>query len=368
MKKSPKYLSLIAFAMLILGTFSVPKAFAQTIPGSFVFAQQSQIGATSTFHTPTGNLQAIYTVNLGLGYVGTSTEAFVTDEYNTGGTDQQNRAVVVSVLSYSDSAYSSLVSTCNFFTLAQDHSWANTGYHQINPQSGPCVLTPTLYTQIVLTFDSTLAAGGGPYTHTVYGSDSPILPASATYTSNNTDDSLFFPQFALTGNGFQIVPTASSTGLLLSGAKEFCNSQFGTSTGGIFGIGTDLANGLCQVAGYMFVPTQDSLQQFAGLPAILGTRAPFSYMYAVVSSFDGLTASTTENMESFSITGLGGFASSSAFASVVPSTIDILSTSTISKYYPDPIRHTMLFLASAAIWFTLILSIYHRIVPHKLNV
>jgi hypothetical protein len=49
---------------------------------------------------------------------------------------------------------------------------------------------------------------------------------------------------------------------------------------------------------------------------------------------------------------------------IIPHNIDYFSTTTISKYYPDPIRETFLLLGTYAIWVGAIIGVYRRIVPH----
>jgi len=347
---------------MIWGAFLVPSVFAQA--PQVIVQQSSVIASTNYFQSN----QSYFTYSIGRGWTGTTTRAFVTASYIVNGTPV-NAPIQLSMREFSDASYSSLIGFCLFTSPRTTGAYPTSpGYVQLDFVScsgSSTTFNSSSYYQIEIGFNRQ----PGTVDFTEYrGAATNTTPYPITWNQTDPTYPNFAPQFVLVGGGFQITPTTGDTGLLMSGAQTFCNSQFGTSSAGVFGIGTDIANGFCQVAGYLFIPTGESLQQFSGLPDVLGQRIPFSYMYQFALSFQGLAASSTENMESFSISGLGTFASTSPFSSVIPSSIDIISTSTISKYYPDPIRHTMLFLASSAIWFVLILAIYHRIVPHKMTI
>lgn len=349
----------------------MPKAFAQS-SGHFVFVQQSQITATDNYFGTNGGggyFSQDWFINVGSGYTGTTSAAFLTAQYSVLSSPGDVPAYF-EIRGYSDSGYTNFIEACGYTSGAGTGTFPATGsFVELDVDSGNCsgthdVLKPNLYYQIEISFTEK----PGVINFTSY---SGVASSTSFVVINSTPSPTFpnfIPQFALAGDGFTITPSASSTGLFLSGAQEFCNSTFGTSTAGFFGIGTDIANALCQVTGYLFVPTPASLQQFSGLTPEMQQRLPFSYAYGLNNLYSGLTASTTDNMQSFSINNLGAFASSSAFASVVPQSIGILSTTTISKFYPDPIRVSMLFLASSAIWVILMLSIYHRIVSHKVKI
>jgi len=365
------YINLAVWGAMLSGFFLVaPFAFAQS--QHFVLLQQSDASVQNSYmgSSCTGPQSCSTFYNqVGTGFTGSTTGAYVTDEYTLSGSS----AVLPTVLylqGYSDSSYSTLQTRCAYVSSTTVAPVAGQ-FDQLNFDSGlssgtnPCTFVSSYYYEVRISFAS---SSPSLTAHTYNGSLTAYQ--NSTWLWDQTDPTYpnFVPQYAIVADGFQITPTASSSGLFLSGAQSFCNASFGTTSAGIFGITTDIANGLCQVGGYLFVPTPDSLQQFTVLPSILEGHIPFSYAYDMVNSFNGLSASSTENMDSFSISDLGSFASSSPFASVIPSNIDILSTTTISKFYPDPIRESMLFLASSAIWFVLIVAIYYRVVPYKMNI
>jgi len=369
MKKLPKYLSNIGFAMWIWGVFLVPNAFAQS---SFLLSGQGVLSTSGSALVGSSANQGQWIYRIGTNLSGDSTGAFVAVDMTTLRTNGQ--WLFVTLVGYTNSSYSTATTSCMYSTqdLAIDIYTASeptflTHYSGADTGVSPCSLKPDLYYEIQVLMQNAYGGVTGDYIDssglTFYGS-------SATTTNlysnsfNNASTTVISAYYALVGDNFQITPDSADSGILLSGAVSYCNGVLASTTG----IGASIANGFCIALGFLFVPTPDSLQQFSAFADVLKQKIPFSYAYGVYDSFNGLTASSTENLESFSITGLGNFASSSPYSTVIPSSIDIISTTTISKYYPDPVRNSMLFLASCAIWFVLILAIYHRIIPHKVKI
>lgn len=350
MKKTAQLLTLLT-SLGMSAVFFVPIAQAQTPGGHFVLVDQGRVSSTTAPFSSSLN----WSVNIGTGFSGTTTSAFVSETITTTAPNAQWSRVDIS--GFSDPGYTIGVSTCTYDS-EDEPAGSYSGFvqltHLFQETNNGCVFSPNLYYNVEV---SDFAPAGGASSMTVDGVQGWSLPPG--YSIVSAAYSPFFSYFSIVADGFQITPTASSTGLFLSGAQEFCNAQFGTTTAGIFGIGTDIANGFCQAAGYLFVPTPQSIQQFQGLQSALSQAVPFSYVYEFFNDFDSLQASTTENLQSFSIS-FPSIGSTTPLGAVVPTNFDILSTTTISKYYPDSAREGFLFLASMAIWFVAILSIYHR--------
>jgi len=180
-------------------------------------------------------------------------------------------------------------------------------------------------------------------------------------TGSGTGSGVGVPYFSFPVNGFFITPTTTDSGIFLSGAQGYCNDVFASSTG----IGATISNGLCVALGFLFIPTPGSISQFAGLNDALAEHVPFSYVYAVAGDVDTLTASSTANLPTWTVP-LSQFPTSTVTGSF--SDLTILSTSTISKYFPDSARLSFLFIERSAIWFGVIFAFYRRIVPHKVKI
>jgi hypothetical protein len=188
-----------------------------------------------------------------------------------------------------------------------------------------------------------------------------ISPPSHAEQVNESNQGAFEPMWALTGNGFFITPTASSTGLDLSGANAFCNSILGTSTGLINGIATDFANGTCQALGYLFVPTPNSIQQFQQLEPLLSQRVPFSYVSGVQSTWNSLTASSSTNIPQYQTDmSSAGIGSTTALGNILPTRMDLLSSSTVNKFLPSGIHDALYTLAEVAIALIAVAGMYEE--------
>jgi len=169
------------------------------------------------------------------------------------------------------------------------------------------------------------------------------------------------------GNSIPIVPGIpgfTDAGISTTSQQVFCNTNFSTSSGLLDSLGQSISLGFCNVGVFLFVPSGNALSQFQSLASTSQTKIPFSYFFGAKDIFLGLTASTTENLPDWSID-LPAFGSSTPMGTIIPTHISILSTTTIDRYYPSPIRHTFLFLGSSAIWLGVLFMFYRRIVPHK---
>lgn len=354
-------LGTLALSLFLFGAAGVPFVFAQS-SGDFVLISQGQLASTSPSYA---NSADYFDVRIGTGYTGTTTGAYVSANYvNPIGGDPV--WYLLTLTAWTDSSYTTQVSSCTYGTGALPTGTYTTG--SFIPLSVYGCADPTLYPQYYYSVQVASEAGvvGRPAIQFA-GIDllqNPTDFSSKGWTVDHYSSQApqFFPQFAIVADGFQITPTASSSGLFLSGALTYCASAFGSSSAPALVADTGVA--LCDVGGYLFVPTPDSIQQFGNFIPQLQTKIPFSYAYSLVSLYGSLTASSTSNLPAFSIL-WPDFASSSPFAAIIPSSIPIMSTTTISTYYPDPIRTTFLFLGTCAIWVEALLVCYRRIVPHK---
>jgi len=370
MKKLPKYLTNIVASMLVLGAFLVPQH-ANAQLGHFVLVSQGQIpvqSATTTCDVPGDLCVAQFLMDIGTGLVGTTTGAFayITASYNTTPTA---RPVILRI--YDGLPTYGGGTSSDYCGFGSDLSTSQNSPEFLDNANQGCGGTGTLVLDASKHYYVYMQYGYRPseLTGTYYISGAATAPRYAVLYRNPTDPTYpsFAPAFAIVADGFRITPTAQTTGLYLSGAQAFCNDRFSSSTNPISGLANDFGNAMCQALGYLFVPTPESLQQYEDIPALLQNDVPFSYYFDVQSIWQNSVASTTDNFAKFSIDFTSiDFASSTPMGHILPSgSVDFLSSTTMSKYLPAGMHSTLFTLMRAAIWVTLMLVVYRRIVPHK---
>lgn len=168
-------------------------------------------------------------------------------------------------------------------------------------------------------------------------------PPSATST--------FYASFSLLSNNFQIVPTTEASGVGFSGAVAFCNDAFASSTG----IGSTIGNGACIAAGFLFIPTPASVSAFQDIPNSIQQAFPFSWVSQMRTILAASQASSTENFVNLSI----NFGTTTAKLGL--STVDIISTTTISKYLTEGQRNAIKALLAAVFYLGAASFIYRSL-------
>lgn len=341
MKKTAKSLALGLLGILAVFFFALP---VQAQSGHFVLVQQGKLPDQTPYTT--GILQ--FEVRIGTGYVGTTTGAFMAVSGVSNTTASAPASLVI--VGYPLSSYTGTSLTCRYDMRNQpagSYSATSTNpFMQLDFQQevdpGACTFRSSYYYKVQMTSDFSNAGIFNPGSvGGLYGWVPPTGWATTTATISN-----FFPYFTIVADGFQITPTASSSGLFLSGAQEFCHSQFGSSTS----FGSDIGNGICIAVGYLFVPTPESVQAIPNLQTSLALHAPFSWVYGTISTWNTLSASSSVNLPIYTVdSSKFDFSSSTALGSILPSSITLLSTSTINTYLPAGIHDTLYTLASFAI-------------------
>ncbi len=130
------------------------------------------------------------------------------------------------------------------------------------------------------------------------------------------------------------LPGFSNTGISTTSQQVYCNAN-STSSGLLDSLGQSISLGICNVGVFLFVPPSSVISNWNNTLASLVTHSPFNWIGTFRTDFQALSASSTENFVSLSLAfgtttnsiGLGG-------------NLMVISTSTLSKYYPDPIRQT----------------------------
>jgi len=175
----------------------------------------------------------------------------------------------------------------------------------------------------------------------------------------------------LTGNGTGTsvpiapgLPGFTDVGIATTSQQVYCNQNFSSSTGLLGGLAQDFSIGLCNSLVFLFAPNSQSLNQFQQLQVVAETKIPFSYVFGLYNVYLTDSSTSTTNLPTFAIE-FPSLGSTTPLGDVVPTHIEFFSTTTISKYYPDSIRLSFLFLGSLAIWIFTIIGMYHRVVPKK---
>jgi len=161
------------------------------------------------------------------------------------------------------------------------------------------------------------------------------------------------------------IPGYTDFGIATSTQRQFCASNFATSSGFWSDISAGFANAMCNVGVMLFIPSSNAVSQFQTLASSSQQKIPFSYYTDVVGIIGAQSGSSSENFPTYGIDlGAVDFGSSSGLA-ILPAHLDFLSTSTINRFLP-PGMHTLLYnLMVFAIWLDVMWLLYHRIVPHK---
>jgi hypothetical protein len=181
----------------------------------------------------------------------------------------------------------------------------------------------------------------------------------------STNSSVYYQLFTGSTATQYFTPSPTFAGYATTTTAVLCDSVATTSTSWIDATGASISNGLCRVGAFLFVPNQNTLDQWNSLASTTASKIPFSYFYDVQGYFSGSSASSTANFQNFSLnlssTGVG---STSALA-ILPQVgnLDLLSTTTITQYMPPGLYDTLFLLMRSAIWIAVMFHFYHRIRP-----
>jgi hypothetical protein len=162
----------------------------------------------------------------------------------------------------------------------------------------------------------------------------------------------------------QLPTVPQNSAFSTSTIADYCDSSFATSSGFLDAIGSSISNGFCRIGSFLFVPAPNSITAYSQLSSTTQSKIPFSYYFDVKGIYDSSVASSTQNMQSYSIS-LGAFDSSSstAMGPILPQSLNFFSTTTINKYLPAGMHDTIYLIMQYAIWMEVMYLIYRRIVP-----
>lgn len=153
-------------------------------------------------------------------------------------------------------------------------------------------------------------------------------------------------------------PDPTYSGFATTTVAELCDSNFPAGGSWTDSVGVALTNGLCRVGSFLLVPSQNSLTQFGALRSQLVTKVPFSYIYEVADIVGGV--STTSNTFPSLTLDLEVFATSSVVGTW-PSSVDVLSTSTIGTYLTDSVREPLRALIGYALWLAFAAHVFFTV-------
>jgi len=115
---------------------------------------------------------------------------------------------------------------------------------------------------------------------------------------------------------------------------------------------------ICASFAYLFLPNPQVMTQWTQLPTLMQTKFPFSWVSDVQGSITGLTASTTANAPTYSLSlhdlGLG---STTPIGNLLPN-FTAFSSSTALSYFPSGLWAAGQLLIAATLWLALGWDIY----------
>lgn len=254
--------------------------------------------------------------------------------YTNNGTTQ----VVISISSTTNDSYSSLVDIGCAISLG------DSGGENAN-------------TNCTTSVNATLNAGVEYYI-TAYDNGSPANHTTLfTNGSNNAfygiiSEQLGNPTF-LDGN----IPGLTDFGISTTSQQQNCANNFATSTF-LTQVAGDFASGLCNVSVFLFVPGNTAIAQWTNIGNTTAQKFPFSWVYSITTTLQGLTASSTANSPAFAFNlhdlGIG---STSPIGNILPN-YDGFSTTSVETYLTPDLLSALKGLASVALIVGLVADIF----------
>jgi len=122
--------------------------------------------------------------------------------------------------------------------------------------------------------------------------------------------------------------------------------------------GNIFAEGICVAFSFLFVPNSQTLAQFTSIPQQIGNVFPFSYVSSAVATWQTLAASSTANapLYQYKLADLG-IGSTTPMGNILPN-IDVMSSSTVTHFFPPAVFAAMKTLAGFAILMVLVADIF----------
>jgi len=171
------------------------------------------------------------------------------------------------------------------------------------------------------------------------------IASSGGWVQTNGDWDLVLTGLA-TGEYDQFAPIASASQFSFSGASTFCSSNF---SGGTWT--SDFARALCNVFAFLWVPSQQSVNNMATLPGLAQTKVPFSYVTEIVTTVTSLNpASSSFPSISYQF----------HYPGTATQSLDVFSYNTLTTYITPTQIGIFRALAAAVIYISTGLALYHK--------
>jgi len=354
MKRLPKYLSTFAFALVIWGAFSVAEAHAA------ILLQQTQ----GNYEGPATTTPGFQTYKIGQGnLIGQVSQVSIKGHFVfTNGAEY----VGVQIEGYPDATYSGATDVCGYNATPAAYGIGSVNGIVTSNNSGCAtgdgIFSVNQYVKIIFTMNTSGS-------QTRYG-----VPASVSpFTLDGFDYWGVTPYIVVEGINSSLNPNlingGNPSGISTSTIQAFCNGTYATSTGFFSDIANGVTYGACTAFAFLFVPNQDTLQDFHNLSSTTQSKIPFSYGYDIATIFSGLTASSSQNFPTYSI-GLNAidFSSSTAMGPIFPTSLDFLSSTTINRFLPAGMHDILYSFAIFVIWVETAFVLYRKIVPIKAKI
>jgi len=123
--------------------------------------------------------------------------------------------------------------------------------------------------------------------------------------------------------------------------------------------GNFFTNAICVSFSYLFIPSEQTLNDFASLASTSAAKFPISWFYGVRTALSQAQATSTSNMSdiSFNLASVG-LGSTTAIGNVLPN-VEVFSTSTITHFMPSGVWTAIQAFMSAALWIGLMTYIWY---------
>jgi len=257
-------------------------------------------------------------------------------------------------------------------TFTVSFPFYNNGYSQYagvqlaDVTSGRSILT-TENTVLVTGFSSTthtltLTSGHGysirPYLRTnntfVYGKTIIFSAVTSAYQST-VPNTTFFDEFV--NSAYDAITNSSSTSA--SSTAGYCDRAVGS-------LGSNpLGYGVCTALAFLFIPSQDSLNQFSSIGDNIKNKPPFVYFYQAASLWDTSVGQSSGNFSELIFVMPTSTFEAQTGVSFMPHRYVLFSTSTvfagIDQYYWDLLRSLM----TTVIWVGVAGFAYREVTKQK---
>lgn len=251
----------------------------------------------------------------------------------------------VQIEAYSDATYSVALDVCGYHVTPAGIGFGTfNGRYTSNSSgcsTGDGIISQNSYVQLVFLANVNRTYNGVSASVSPFSPYSPpvgVLGLTPYIVINGVNQSLD-PNFIDGGN---------PSGIGTSTIQQFCNTSYATSTGLFSDISNGFAYGLCTVGAFLFIPNQDTLQDFNSLSDDAKTRIPFSYFYDLAGVFS-TPSSTGANFVDVEFDISSTTVCSTSLGCIIPP-VTALSTTTVSAYISPSMLATLRTLMASVIW------------------